>query len=241
MEMEEEFNSKLREIGKACGKIANDINCFYKDMEKILFVVPLRGGWPIWKGVSYGLYKVLGSFEADVAFLPASSIVKKRDEFIEDSLTHLFRKLYLGRSYKNVIIVDEAISGSSSKMVFDSVKGGVKNYKPDKEWKRSYWRKINVELYLVVSNQGEKLDPRIQKLRNVLIYPIKDEIITTDNSKIYPIEYVTEIEKRVSEDGKVYRVVEPDVVFKKNSLWKRIVEEIEKGVEEFFELKPHKR
>ncbi|MEM5869757.1 MAG: hypothetical protein QXR09_01170 [Candidatus Aenigmatarchaeota archaeon] len=234
MEMEEEFNKKLREIGRACGKIAYDIKNLYKgEVEKILFVVPLRGGWPIWEGVSYGLYKQLGSFEADVAFLPATSIVEERDKFIENSLTHLFKKLYPERNYKAVIIVDEAVSGSSSKMVFDNVKNCVKNYKP--EWKRFYWKDLSIELYLVAANKGEKLNPRIRKMRNVLIYPIEDKIITTDNSEIYPMEYVTEVERRGSEDDKIYRVVKPDVVFEKNEVWKEIVKEIERGVDEFFE------
>ncbi|MEM5853708.1 MAG: hypothetical protein QXS37_01285 [Candidatus Aenigmatarchaeota archaeon] len=229
----EEFTRKLHEIGRACGKIAYDVISLYKDVDKILFVVPLRGGWPIWEGVSYGLYKKLGSFEADVIFLPASSIVEERDKFIEDSLTHLFQKLYPERSYKSVVIVDEAVSGSSSKMVFDSVKNGLKKYRP--EWKRFYWKYLNVELYLVVSNRGEKLDPRIQKMRNVLIYPIEDEIITTDNSEIYPVKYVTEIERRVGRDGKIYRVVRPDVVFESNDTWKKVVRGIKEGVDEFFE------
>lgn len=230
---EEEFDKKLREIGRACGKIACDISYLYQNMEKILFVVPLRGGLPIWKGISYGLYRKLGSFEVDVVFLPATSIVEERDKFIENSITNLFKRLYPEKNYKAVIIVDEAVSGSSSKMVFDSVKNGVKNYK--QEWRRFYWKDISVELYLIVSNKGEKLNPRIQKMRNVLIYPIEDEIITKDNSEIYPIEYVSEIRKEVSEDGKVYRVVKPDVVFEKNDIWNKIVEEIEKGVDEFFE------
>ncbi|MEM5766486.1 MAG: hypothetical protein QW423_02535 [Candidatus Aenigmatarchaeota archaeon] len=229
----EELNKKLREIGRACGKIAYDIIHSYKDMEKLLFVVPLRGGLPIYKGVSYGLYKKLGSFESDVVFLPATSILEEREKFIENSLTHLFKKLYTERNYKAVIIVDEAVSGSSSKMVFDNVKNGVKKFNP--EWKRFYWKELSVELYLIVANKGEKLDPKIQKMRNVLIYPIEDEIITTDNSRIYPIEYVTEVGKRVSEDCKIYRVVKPDVIFKKNDVWKKIVDEIEKGVDEFFE------
>jgi len=115
------------------------------------------------------------------------------------------------------------------------VKNGVKEYKQEKEWKRFYWKKLSIELYLVVANKGEKLNPRIQKISNVFIYPIEDEIITTDNSEIYPIEYVTEVRREVSEDGKIYRVVKPDVVFEENEKWEKVEKEIEKGVDEFFE------
>ncbi|MEM7814361.1 MAG: hypothetical protein QXK48_02175 [Candidatus Aenigmatarchaeota archaeon] len=94
---------------------------------------------------------------------------------------------------------------------------------------------MSIELYLVAANKGEKLNPRIRKMRNVLIYPIEDKIITTDNSEIYPMEYVTEVGRRGSEDDKIYRVVKPDVVFEKNEVWKEIVKEIERGVDEFFE------
>jgi hypothetical protein len=234
-EKNEEFNYKLHEIGRACGKIAYDIVDLHKNIEKILFIVPLRGGLPIWKGVSYGLYKLLGSFEADVTFLPASSIVEERDVFIQESLTHLLEKLYPQKEYKAIVIVDEAVSGSSSKMVLDNVKNGVKEYKQEKEWERFYWKKLPIELYLVVANKGEKLNPRIQKISNVFIYPIEDEIITTDNSEIYPIEYVTEVRREVSEDGKIYRVVKPDVVFEENEKWEKVEKGIEKGVDEFFE------
>lgn len=41
----EEFNYKLHEIGRACGKIAHDIVDLHKNIGKILFLVPLRGGW----------------------------------------------------------------------------------------------------------------------------------------------------------------------------------------------------
>jgi hypothetical protein len=235
MEINKEFNHKLHEIGRACGKIAYDILDLHKNIEKILFIVPLRGGWPIWEGVAYGFYKQVGSFESDVVFLPASSIVEERGTFIQESTTHLLLKLYAQKEYKTIIIVDEAISGSSSKMVLDNVKNGVKKYKPEKEWERFYWKKLPIELYLVVANKGEKLDPRIQRRSNVFIYPIEDEIITTDNSEIYPIRYVTELRREISKDGKIYRVVKPDVVFEKNENWERVRREIEKGVDEFFE------
>jgi hypothetical protein len=120
-------------------------------------------------------------------------------------------------------------------MVLDNVKNGVKEYKPEKEWKRFYWKKLPVELYLLAAKKGEKLNPKIQKMSNVLIYPIEGDIITIDNSEIYPIEYITEVRREVSEDGKIYRVVKPDVVFKKNGKWEKVVREIEKGVDEFFE------
>lgn len=242
MEINEEFNYKLHEIGRACGKIAYDIvdlhkqiEDLYKNIENILFIIPLRGGLPIWKGVSYGLYKLLGSFEANTTFLPSSSIVEERDTFIQESLTNLLKKLYPQKEYKAIVIVDEAISGSSSNMVLNSVKNGVKEYKTDKEWKRGYWKKLPIELYLVVANKGEKMNPRIQKISNVFIYPINDDIITTDNSEIYPIEYVTEVRREVSKDGKIYRVVKPDVVFEKNENWEKVVKGIEEGVDEFFE------
>jgi hypothetical protein len=79
------------------------------------------------------------------------------------------------------------------------------------------------------------MNPRIQKISNVFIYPINDDIITTDNSEIYPIEYVTEVRREVSKDGKIYRVVKPDVVFEKNENWEKVVKGIEEGVDEFFE------
>lgn len=195
----------------------------------------------VWEGVAYGLYKQLSCFEADVAFLPASSIVEKRDDFIQENLAYLLKKLYPTKDYEAIIIVDEAVSGSSSKMVFDSVKRGVKNYKSEKDWKRFYWNKLPVELYLVVADRGEKLNPRIQKMSNVFIYSIESSIVTTDNSEIYPMEYVTEVRREISEDGKVYRVVKPDVVFENNRIWKKVVREIEEGVDKFFNNKNYNK
>jgi hypothetical protein len=232
---EKEFNYKLREIGRACGKIACDIVELYKNcFGDILFIVPLRGGLPIWKGVAYGLYKKLGCLEVNVAFLPASSTVEKRDDFVKESMSSLLKKLYPKEKYKRIVIVDEAISGSSSKMVLDKVKDGIKSYKPEKEWKRYYWRELPIELYLVVAHEGKKLNPRIQKMSNVLIYPVQGNIITTDNSEIYPMEYLAEIGEK-SKDGKLYRFFSPDVVFKKNEIWGKVVKEIEAGVDQFFE------
>lgn len=230
----------LRYIGNACGKMSEDIFELHPDLEKALFVVPLRGGWPIWKGTSYGLHKISREkhevgYEANVVYLPASSIVEKRNEFIQKSVASLLGREFPTKHYESVVIVDEAASGSSSKMVFDNVKRGVKDYKEDKDWKRFYWKKLPVELYLVVAGNGRILDPRIQKLSNVFHYPIEGRIITTDNGKIYPIEYITEIRKEVSTDGKTYRVVKPDILFGRNELWNEVVKEIEWGVDEYFE------
>ncbi|MEM5870319.1 MAG: hypothetical protein QXR09_04120, partial [Candidatus Aenigmatarchaeota archaeon] len=231
--MEREFCESLYEIGRACGKIARDIVELHENLEEVLFVVPLRGGLPIWAGVRYGLYKCLGPFEADVLFLPASSTVEKRSEGIEEKISSLLKKKL--KNYRAVVIVDEAISGSSSKMVFDSVKEGVKNFNPDREWRRSYWERISIELYVVAARLGEKLNPRIQKLRNVLIYPVTGNIVTTDNSKVYPIEYINEIRREKGKDGIVHKIVSPDVLFKRNKYWREVVNWIEKGVEGYFE------
>ncbi|MEM5829844.1 MAG: hypothetical protein QW040_03925 [Candidatus Aenigmatarchaeota archaeon] len=232
--MEKEFCEGLYEIGRACGKIAKDIVELHKNLEEVLFVVPLRGGLPIWVGVGYGLYKCLGPFEADVLFIPASSTVEKRSERLEEKISSLLKKRL--ENYKAIVIVDEAISGSSSKMVLDSVKEGVKNYTPDNgRWRRSYWERISIELYLVAAHLGKKLNPRIQKLRNVLIYPVTGNIVTTDNSKIYPVEYINEIRREKSEDGIVHKIVSPDVLFLENKYWREVVNWIERGVDKYFE------
>jgi hypothetical protein len=228
-------------IGYTCGKIAEDIAEQHRDLEKVLFIVPLRGGLPIWKGVSYGLSKIskkLGSApEINVMYIPATSTVQDRDKFIQQTISSYLKRYYDKNEFEAIAIIDEAVSGSSSKMVFDSVKNGVKDYSDDKKWKRFYWQKLPVELYLLASDNGRHLNPRIQKLSNVLIYPIDGKIITTDNSPIYPVEYVTEIEKRESSDGKVYSVVKPDVIFKINSKWNNVVREIENGVDLYFKQK----
>lgn len=223
---------ELYELGFQCGKIARDIvKLVGKNLEKVLFVTPLRGGLPIFRGVSYGISRLLGSFEADVLFLAASSIVEDREGSISRVITKTLKK----KEYKSIIITDEAISGSSSKMVLDSVKDGVKNYREDKDWKRFYWKHVQIYLFDVVAYKGIKFDPRIRKLRNVMIYPVNGKIITTDNDEIYPIEYPNVIKEVKSKDGKKYRVVSPDILFVEKPKWKRILKLIERGVEKYFE------
>lgn len=230
----------LVKIGYTCGKMAYDIKELHKNLEKVLFVIPLRGGLPVWRGVAYGLSRLDKtnnglSPELSVAYLPASSVLKERENFIKRSITDILKREYKTKEYEAIVIVDEAISGSSSKMVFDSVKKGIKDYRDERDWKRFYWQRLPVELYLLAAERGQHLNPKIQKLSNVLVYPLDGRIITTDNSSIYPLEYITEIDRRVSSSGKVYAVIEPDVLFKKNKKWNAVVREIEKGVDRYFQ------
>ncbi len=239
----EGLDKSLNYIGNACGKISEDIVYLHKNPEDVLFVVPFRGGLPIWKGISYGFHKIMkdrgeGSYEESVIYLPASSIVKDRDTFIEESIHATMKKEYGRRKYEAIAVVDEAASGSCSKMVFDNVKKGVMDYSEDRDWKRFYWRTLPVELYILVGNSGRLLNPRIQKLSNVFHYPIEGKIITFDNDEIYPISYITEVGRKISKrDGKIYKIVEPDVMFEENKLWDNVLKEIEKGVDEYFEVR----
>jgi len=240
------YESKLYDIGFACGKMAEDISRLFS-LDKILVVVPLRGGLPISKGVVYGLDKIARASETfetspipetDVVYVPASSIVKDRNEVIENLVSDRINRMYGERGYKAIVVLDEAISGSSSNMVFSAVKNSVKNCKEDKNWKRFYWKELPIHLFIVSAYNGYKLEPSIQKLSNVLIYPIEGNIITTDNSKIYPLEYWNVVGRRTStKNGKEYNVVEPDILFFNNEKWDKTVEGIEKGVDGYFKQK----
>ena len=228
-----EFSKNLYEIGYQCGKIAEDIiNITNDDVSDSLVIVPLRGGLPIYKGVTVGLKELFGkAYETDVMFIPASAIVEHRDRIISSLVRKaLDKRKKLGKEYKHIIVLDEAISGSSSKMVFDAVKRGIKSYRPDKYWKRNYWKEIQPHLLIVTAYKGKKLNSRMRKLGNVKTYPVKEEIITTDNNEIYPVEYINVKRYVRSKSGILYPVVSPDVLYYDNPKWRKVVEGIEIGV-----------
>jgi hypothetical protein len=230
-----EREKQLNEFGIACVGIAKKIlEKHYEELKEgnVFFIVPLRGALPVWEGVEHALYKLKGSFEAQVVFIPASSIIEERKEMIREIIKKILEK---NREYKTIIVVDEAISGSSSLMVFESVKDGVKALEEDKEWKREYWKHYNVELYIVCAYNGEKLNERIKKLFGCFIKSIQGEIPTMDKPWLLPLEYTGDIEI-VEGEGKIAKKIKRvGVISEKNENWKEIRKAIDEGVEKSIE------
>jgi len=222
----------LKRMGRAIADMAADLHK-NGNIENALFIVPERGGGPIFQGLVRALGQ-MGHKEIHTVHLPASSIVENRDKNVREIVSKILKK-NRGK-YSKIYIIDEVVSGSSANMVRKAVVDAVKELDESKEWKRWYWQKLPVQVISLAAYNGEKIDGRIRKLAtqgSFRFYKMHGRIPTMDREDLSPVQY-PDVRRIVysKRQKKTAKVVGPHILYdpQNRETWEAVKKAIEEGV-----------
>gem|GEM_PF-5491750 len=113
--------------------------------------------------------------------------MKNRAKTVENIVHRVLSKN--NGKYTHILILDEAVSGSSANMVRKAVVRAVKRLRKDKGWQRTYWKHLPVHVLALTAHNGEKLERSIRRMNEFRFFHMHGEIPTMDRTDISPVRY----------------------------------------------------